>query len=95
LVRPVAPTVTIKVGGQAVEIPATPVRSTNRNGIVEPSLYEANFKLAAGASAEVTASADNKAVKFDITQIEGKSGTAVVKATYNGVVKTFNIVIGE
>ena len=95
LVRPVAPTVTIKVGGQVVELPETPVRSTNRNGIVEPSLYEANVKLAAGQSTEVTASADNKAVDFEITQIEGKTGTAVVKAVYNGVVKTFNIVISE
>ena len=70
-------------------------RSTNRNGIVEPSLYEANVKLSAGQSTEVTASADNKAVDFEITQIEGKTGTAVVKAVYNGVVKTFNIVITE
>lgn len=91
LVRPVAPTVTIKVGGQVVELPETPVRSTNRNGIVEPSLYEANYSLASGQSTEVTASADNKAVDFEITQINGNSGTAVVKAVYNGVTKTFNI----
>ncbi len=45
IVRPVAPTVSIKVNGEAIDLPATPVRSTNANGIVGLDLYEATYKL--------------------------------------------------
>jgi hypothetical protein len=54
IVRPVAPTVSIKVNGEAIEVPATPVRSTNANGIVGYDLYETTYKLPAHVSGTPT-----------------------------------------
>ena len=95
IVRPVAPTVSIKVNGQAIEMPSTPVRSTNANGIVGYDIYEAKYKVPAGAAATlvVSATASNPAVKIAVTQAKSNTGTAVVKCDYNGVVKTFNVVL--
>lgn len=93
--RPIAPTVSIKVGGKDIEVPAIPVRSTNQNGIVDGSIYQANCQLATGQSNVVSASSDNSAVKFEIAQSPARTGTAVIKANYNGVIKTYNIVISE
>lgn len=95
IVRPVAPTVSIKVNGQAIEMPSTPVRSTNANGIVGYDIYEAKYKVPAGAAATpvVSATASNPAVKIAVTQAESNTGKAVVKCDYNGVVKTYNVVL--
>jgi hypothetical protein len=95
IVRPVAPIVNIRVNGEAVELPATPVRSTNANGIVNLDLYEATFKLLSGITAipTISASASNPDVKVSITQAESKSGTAEVKFDYKGVVKTYKVVL--
>ncbi|MBN2744858.1 MAG: hypothetical protein JXR39_13280 [Marinilabiliaceae bacterium] len=92
--RPVVPVVSISVNGKAIEMPATPVRSTNENGITGYNLYETTVKLPAGTSKKpvVTASASNKAVKMVITQAESTTGTAQVKCDFNGVVKTYNVV---
>lgn len=92
--RPVVPVVSISVNGKAIEMPATPVRSTNDNGITGYNLYETTVKLPAGTSKKpvVTASASNKAVKMVITQAESTTGTALVKCDFNGVVKTYNVV---
>ncbi|MCA1761173.1 MAG: hypothetical protein LC658_15500, partial [Bacteroidales bacterium] len=96
IVRPVAPTVNIKVNGEAIAVPATPVRSTNANGIVGYDLYEATYKVPAitTGTPTVSASASDPAVKVSITQAESKTGTAVVKCDYNGVVKTYKVVLG-
>ena len=95
IVRPVAPTVSIAVNGEAVAVPANPVRSTNANGIVGYDIYEAKYVVPASATATpvVTASASDAAVKVSITQAESKTGTAVVKCDYNGVVKTYKVVL--
>ncbi|PZX17238.1 hypothetical protein LX69_01553 [Breznakibacter xylanolyticus] len=92
--RPVVPVVSISVNGKAIELPATPVRSTNENGITGYNLYETTVKLPAGTSKKpvVRASASNKAVKMVITQAESTTGTAQVKCDFNGVVKTYNVV---
>lgn len=94
LVRPVVPTVSIMASGQAVSIPATPVRSTNANGIVGYDLYQANYKIPAGTTTVpvISATASNPAVKVSITQASALTGTAVVKFDYKGVVKTYNVV---
>jgi arabinoxylan arabinofuranohydrolase len=91
--RPVAPTVNIMVNGAAIDLPTAPVRSTNANGIIDLDLYETTYKLPAGLTAipSVTASSSNKAVKVSVTQAESKTGTAVVKFQYNGVVKTYKV----
>jgi arabinoxylan arabinofuranohydrolase len=97
IVRPVPPTVSIKVNGQAVNLPATPVRSTNANGITGVDIYEATFAVPADAAEipQVTASASDAGVKVDVTQAEAKNGTAVVKSDYNGAVKTYRIVFSS
>ncbi len=94
IVRPVPPTVTIKVNGQEVNLPANPVRSTNANGITGVDLYEANFAVSSEADAvpQVTATASDGAVKVSVKQAEAKNGTAEVKFDYNGVVKTYRVV---
>jgi hypothetical protein len=94
LKRTVPPEVNIAVNGEAIEIPETPVRSTNANGIVGYDQYEANVSLPANTTEvpDVSASTDNEEVKIDIVQAESTSGRAVVKFDYNGIVKTYNVV---
>jgi hypothetical protein len=95
IVRPVAPTVSIKVNGVAIAMPATPVRSTNANGIVGYDIYETTFKVPGSVTGTptVSASASNPVVKVAITQAASKTGTAVVKCDYNGVVKTYKVIL--
>ncbi|HQN94272.1 MAG TPA: hypothetical protein PLQ09_09130 [Prolixibacteraceae bacterium] len=92
--RPVAPTVSISVNGKAIEVPATPVRSTNANGIVGYDQYEAKVTLPSGSAQipVVTASASDKTVKVSVEQAQSTTGSAVVKCDYNGIVKTYNVV---
>jgi hypothetical protein len=95
IVRPVTPTVSILVNGEAITVPATPIRSTNANGILGYDIYEAKYVVTAGATATpvVTASASDAAVKITVTQAESKTGTGVVKCDFNGVVKTYKVVL--
>ena len=91
IVRPVAPTVSIRVNGEEIDLPDTPVRSTNANGIVSPDLYETTYKLPSGITGTpiVSASASDPEVKVTVTQAESNSGKAIVKFDYKGVVKTY------
>ena len=93
VVRPVPPTVSIKVNGQAVNLPAIPVRSTGGNGITGYDIYDATYAVPADVAEtpQVTASASDVSVKVDVKQAEAKNGTAVVKFDYNGVVKTYRV----
>ncbi|HZQ47628.1 MAG TPA: hypothetical protein VFC07_11480 [Verrucomicrobiae bacterium] len=97
IVRPVPPTVSIKVNGQAVNLPAVPVRFTNANGISGYDIYDAPYAVAADAAdiPQVTASSSDRSVKVEIKQAEAKNGTAVVKFDYNGVVKTYRVVLNS
>lgn len=92
--RPVAPRLSIAVNGKDIEAPATPVRSTNENGIVGYDQYETTVALPSNTTQipVVTASADNEAVKVAIVQAGSTFGTAVVKCEYKGIVKTYKIV---
>jgi hypothetical protein len=76
-------------------MPAVPVRSTNSNGIVSLDLYEATYKVPASITGTptVAASASHPDVKVAIIQAESKTGTAVVKFDYKGIVKTYNVVL--
>lgn len=91
--RHVAPTVSISVNGKAIEVPATPVRSTNANGITAYDLYEATVTIPSGSDKipVVTATSDNNKVKVNIEQAPALSGAAFVKCDYNGVVKTYKL----
>ena len=95
IVRPVPPSVNIEVNGKAIEIPANPVRSTNANGITGVDIYEAKYTVPASETKvpKVTASASDKKVKVKVTQADSNTGTAVVKFDYNGMVKTYNVVL--
>lgn len=79
---------------KAIEVPATPVRSTESNGITGYDIYEAVYKLPAGTTGTpiVSASATDKNVKVEIIQATSVSGTAIVKFDYKGVVKTYKVV---
>jgi len=92
--RPIAPIVTISVNGKTIEVPSTPVRSTNANGIVGYDQYEAKVTLPASTTQlpVVTAAASDKAVKVAIEQAKSTTGIAVVKCDYKGLVKTYKVV---
>ncbi|KOH44547.1 hypothetical protein [Sunxiuqinia dokdonensis] len=91
--RPVAPAVNIAVNGKAIEVPATPVRSTNENGIVGYDLYEAKVTLPSGSSQipTVTASGSTNDVKVSVEQAKSRSDAAVVTCDYKGIVKTYEV----
>ena len=95
IVRPIVPSVSIKVNGEAIVVPETPVRSTNANGIVGYDIYQATYKVPTSATAtpSVTASSSDPVVKIAITQADSKAGTAVIKCDYKGVVKTYKVVL--
>jgi hypothetical protein len=95
IIRPVAPEVSILVNGEAITVPATPVRSTNGNGIIGYDIYEAKYIVPSSTTATpvVTASASHAAVKITVTQAESLTGTAIVKCDYNGVIKTYKVVL--
>lgn len=97
IVRPVVPEIKIAVNGQAVDLPSTPVRSTNANGLVGYNLYQASYKVPSSATGipTVTASSDNKNVKVTVKQAESASGTATVVFDYNGMVKTYHVVLSR
>lgn len=93
IVCPLVPEINITVGGKPVEIPATPVRSTESNGVTGYDLYETVYRLPAGVTEtpEVSASVTDKSVKIVITQAASNSGTAIVKFDNKGVIKTYKI----
>jgi hypothetical protein len=97
IVRPVPPTVAINVNGEAIELPATPVRSTNANGITGYDFYEVTYTIPSSVTEipQVSAAASDIKVKANVTQAESKSGTAVVKFDNNGVVKTYHVVFAS
>jgi len=90
---PAVPSVEIRVNGQKVDLPDTPVRSTNANGITGYDRYEAKYVLPADVvgTPTVSASSNDPDVKIEVVQPESKNGRAVVKFDYKGVVKTYTV----
>lgn len=91
---PSVPTVSIQVDGTSLELPATPVRSTNQNGIVGYNLYEATCTLPSDTTAppRVTASASDPSVKVAVQQASSLTEKAIVTFDYKGLVKTYHVV---
>jgi hypothetical protein len=85
------------VNGQAINLPAFPVRSSNANGITGVDIYDAAYAVPADAAEipQVSASASDASVKVEVKQAEAKNGTAVVKFDYKGVVKTYRVVFAS
>lgn len=89
---PVVPLVTISVDGIPVDMPTTPLRATEENGVTNYSQYEVTCPLSSTATPPmVTATASDPSVKISIQQ--PKDGKAVVKFDYEGTVKTYRITL--
>jgi hypothetical protein len=94
IVRHVAPAINISVNDVRINMPATPVRSTNENGITGYGIYEVPVTLSPGTVKipAVAATAGSPDVKITVTQAKSVKGMAVVKFDYKGVVKTYRVV---
>ena len=97
IARPIVPEINIMVDNKAIEIPKTPVRSTESNGITGYDLYETVYELPSNVTEVpmVSASATDKNVKVAVTQATSNSGIAIVKFGYKGVVKTYKIMFNS
>jgi len=84
---PVVPQVKINVDGSDLSIPTTPIRSTNLNGYTDLGHYQVYGRMNEKSTIKVTS--DVPGVTFEVSPIN--AGRAVVKATYQGVTKTFLI----
>lgn len=93
IARPVVPEIKIMVDGKPIEVPATPVRSTESNGITGYDIYEAVCQLPSSATVipAVSASTSDSSVKIAVTQATSLAGMAVVIFDYKGVVKTYQV----
>ena len=93
--KPVVPQVTITVDGQNLNIPESPIMSTNANGYTKCDHYQLYGPLKDGANIQAKSSDPN--VKFNIsTSItnsvsSGNRYRAMVEATYKGQTKYFLI----
>ena len=87
-VPPMIPQMTIKVDGQQLNIPQTPVMSTNANGYTECNHYQLYGPLKTDSKIEATSNVV-KGVKIEVSAVVG--GRATVTATYKGMKKYFLI----
>ena len=85
--RPAVPVVNITVDGKRLAIPATPIRSSNANGLTDATHYQVYAPL--NDSSVIKATADNADVKIEVSRIV--AGRATVKCSYNGKEKVFLI----
>lgn len=93
IIKPTIPKVNITVNDKVIELPNTPLRSTNENGLVGYDVYEVKIKNTnSNTLPQVKASSDNTDVKIKVNQADKINKQASVKFDYNGVVKTYNIV---
>ena len=81
------PEVTITVDGQRLNIPSTPIYTSNANGYTDVTHYQVHAPLR--ANSELKATANDPAVQLEVGPIA--DGRATVKATYKGCRKTFLI----
>ena len=86
---PFVPEVTITVDGKKLNIPASPIMSTNQNGYTECNHYQLYGPLKADSKIKATCEMAPIAVKFEVSPVV--DGRASVKATYKGVSKYFLI----
>lgn len=85
--RPVVPTVTIMADGKTLNIPATPIRTSNANGLTDAIRYQVYAPLT--ASSKITVKASDPSVKAEVSPVI--EGRATVKCTYNGKEKIYLI----
>lgn len=94
---PTVPTVEIMVDGKKVDLPTTPVRSTNANGITGFNQYETTYTIPASTTdmPRVSATSNNPSVRIDVIQPTSSNKKAVVNFEYKGTVKTYTILLAE
>ena len=80
---PVPPAVKISVGGQALEMPAHPVWTTEQNGLTDNTFYEVS--VPSGVTGQIAVKAP-MSVDVAIDQ-----DACVVRCTYQGKTKTFTL----
>ncbi len=84
---PVVPKVTIMADGKRLNIPDTPIRTTNQNGYTDLTRYQVYGPLL--STTKLTATSSVSGVTFEISPVT--AGRATVKATYKGQEKIFLI----
>jgi hypothetical protein len=84
---PVVPTVSITADGKTLNLPSTPIRCTNANGLTDATLYQVYAPLTDKSVIKVIPS--HPSVQFEVSPIV--EGRATVKCTYNGLTKTYLI----
>ena len=84
---PVVPVVTITADGQKLNIPATPIRCSNANGLTDAIRYQVYAPLTDESVIEVTAT--QPGVRSEVSPIT--DGRATVRCTYNGLEKIYLI----
>ncbi len=82
-----APEVTITVDGKRLNIPATPIYSSNANGYTDATHYQVYAPLKDNSVLKATS--ELPGVTFEISPVT--AGRATVRATYRGLTKTFLI----
>ena len=85
--RPAVPTVQISVDGQALAVPATPIRCSNANGLTDQIRYQVYGPVKDDSKLEVKAS--DPAVQVEVSPIV--AGRATVRCSYNGLEKIYLI----
>lgn len=84
---PIVPTVNITVDGKKLNLPSTPIRCTNANGLTDATRYQIYAPLTDKSVIKVTPS--HPSVQFEVSPIV--EDRATVKCTYNGLTKTYLI----
>jgi hypothetical protein len=84
---PVVPTVSITADGETLNLPSTPIRCTNANGLTDATRYQVYAPLTDKSVIKVIPS--HPSVQFEVSPIV--EGRATVKCTYNGLTKTYLI----
>jgi len=85
--KPVVPQVTITCDGKQLNIPTTPIRCSNANGLTDQIRYQVYGPLTDNSTLKVTASEPD--VKFEVSKIV--EGRATVKCTWHGLEKIYLI----
>jgi hypothetical protein len=85
--KPVVPQITITADGKQLNVPTTPIRCSNANGLTDQIRYQVYGPLTDNSALKVTASEPD--VKFEVSKIV--EGRATVKCTWHGLEKIYLI----
>ena len=89
--RPIMPEISIRINGNEMELPAWPLASTAKNGIVGYDMYEVDPPTGLTSVPDIEASASDKSVKVTVSKPTSLSGIAYVRFEKDGKAKTYRI----